>query len=255
MSDTPSEVRLASAFAELADTLVDNFDVIDFLHTLTGHAVSLLELDAARVLLANALGQPVVTAVSTEATRQLELSAATDEQSPGRDCLASGRALADTPLDSPDSRARWPHFAPAAQGLGFTHVAAVPMRLRDQVIGALTLFHHRPIPLGEPGLRLAQALADTATIAILQQRVLSDQTLLAVQLQETLQARITIDQAQGIIVERRGLSTEDALRLLREQSRSQRRLLTDLAHQIIEEITDRTLLDAGPTRPAPEQPG
>lgn len=253
MSITPHEARLTTAFVELADTLVDTFDIIDFLHTLCGHVVDLLELDAAGVVLADALGHLVDAAGSNEAARQLELAGIHWDESPCRDCYLGGLALPDSPLDSPDSRSRWPNFTETALRLGFTRAASVPLRLRAQVIGSLNLFHHGPAPLGPARLRMAQALADTATIGILQQRAVADQALLAGRLHETLQARLSVDQAKGVLAAQHGMSVEESFELLRRCAHSQRRLLTDLAHEVVEGIADHALLGRiRPPAPVPQ---
>jgi len=228
------EDRLAAAFIELADTLVDDFDIMDFLHTLTDHAVRLLEVDAAGVLLVDLRGQMIDATASDETTRRLELAQIQWEEGPCRDCARSGVPVADTSLDDAVAQQRWPRFTRHAIELGFTAVAGVPLRLRTQVVGALNLFHRRPGALGVGDLRLAQALADAATIGLLQQRAVHDRTTLTTQLQGALYSRITIEQAKGILAERTGLSMDEVFRRLRGYARRNGRLLTDLADAVID---------------------
>ncbi|MHA6756999.1 GAF and ANTAR domain-containing protein [Streptacidiphilus sp. PAMC 29251] len=238
--------RLATAFVELADTLVDTFDIIDFLHTLADHTVALLDLDAAGVILADPQGQLIDAAASNEATRQLELSGIAWDESPCRDCFIAGTAVPDTALGVPGSGTRWPHFASAALDLGFTRVAALPLRLRTQTVGALNLFHHRPDPLTASQLRIGQALADTATIGILQQRTVADQTLLTTQLQHAMQSRLVIEQAKGALAAHRDIGVDAAFDLMRQHARAHQQLLTDLAGEVIEGIADTALLGKDP---------
>jgi GAF domain-containing protein len=151
--------------------------------------------------------------------------------------------LPDHRLDTMASLTRWPHYAHAATGLGLRRVAAVPLRLREQVIGALSLFHNQPGGLSLPQLRLAQALADTAAIGILQQRSTADQALLATQLEHALQARIVIEQAKGALATHHAIDTDTAFELMRAHARTHQQRLTDLARQILEGTANRSLFD------------
>ena len=135
-------------------------------------------------------------------------------------------------MSEPDLAAagqRWPAFAPAAAGAGFAAVQALPMRLRDEVIGAMNLFMEMPGRLDETGLRVGQALADVATIGLLQERNFRHQEVLAEQLQGALNSRVAIEQAKGVLAERLGLDMGQAFELLRGQARAQNRRLAELA--------------------------
>jgi GAF domain-containing protein len=245
MPDRPREERLAAAFVDLADTLVRDFDVINFLHTLTEHCVDLLEVTAAGVLLATPQGQLVDAAASDERTRGLEMNSIEWDEGPCRDCFRTGVPVPDVPLDSEMARARWPHFAPRAVQLGFTSVVAAPLRLHDQVIGALNLFRDQPGPLNASQLRLGQALADTATIGILQQRAVSEQMTVTAQLQATLDSWIVIEQAKGCLAQLRDTGVEEAFTLMRAHARNRSVRLTDVARQVIDGTADASLLDPG----------
>src|SRR5271155_4646029 len=133
---------LADAFVELTDTMVADFDVIDFLHVLTDRSVQLLDVSAAGLLLADPRGELRVVAASSEAARLLELFPLQNDQGPCLDCFRSGGPVAAADLAA--AATRWPRFAAAAQQAGFAAVQALPMRLRDQVIGALNLFRAEP---------------------------------------------------------------------------------------------------------------
>jgi GAF domain-containing protein len=238
--DRPREERLAAAFVDLADTLVRDFDVINFLHTLTEHCVDLLDVSAAGVLLATPQGQLVDAAASDERTRALELSTIEWDEGPCRDCFAS-RSQVGAFLDDAAAQARWPRFTPHALGLGFTSVAAAPLRLHDHVIGALGLFRDKSGQLDASQLRLGQALADTATIGVLQQRAVSEQMTVTVQLQAALDSRIVIEQAKGSLANHRGISVEEAFLLMRRHSRNHGVRLTELARQVLQGSADTSL--------------
>ncbi|MBQ0854667.1 GAF and ANTAR domain-containing protein [Streptomyces sp. BH-SS-21] len=245
MPDKSRDDRLAAAFVELSDTLVRDFDVIGFLHTLTEHCVGLLEVRAAGVLLATPQGQLVDAAASDNHTRRLEMDSIEWDEGPCRDCYHSGVQVPDVPLDTEAARARWPWFAPRALEMGFTSVVAAPLRLHEQVIGALNLFRDQSGPLDASQLRLGQALADTATIGILQQRAVAEQMNITAQLQAALDSRIIVEQAKGSLSQRRRVSVEEAFVLMRIHARDHQVRLTDIARQILDGTADASLLDRG----------
>lgn len=255
MPYVPYHERLVAAFVELTDTLTTDFDIIAFLHTLTGHCVDLLDVRAAGVLLATPQGHIVDAAASDAATRRLELDSIEWDEGPCHDCFHSGDPATELSLDLPAARRRWPRFTPRATALGYRSVVASPLRLREQTIGALNLFRDTADPLPEPQLRLARGLADTAAISILQQRAALEQTAITAQLQEALNRRTTIEQAKGALAQHRQVSVDEAFTLLHEYARAHRQLLADLAREVIEGIADETLLAAQPARPprSPEE--
>lgn len=227
------EQQLADVFVELADTLVDDFDVIDFLHLLSGRCVSLLDVSAAGLLLTDQRGTLRVLAASSEETRLLELFQLQSDQGPCLDCFRSNRPVAVADLTGPDALRRWPRFAAEARRIGFASVHALPMRLRDEIIGALNLFGSRPGPLGDGTLAIAQAFADVATIGLLQARLIRRGETLAEQLQTALNSRILIEQAKGVIAERRNINIDDAFNQLRRAARERNRRLSDLAAEVV----------------------
>ncbi|MEU6379224.1 GAF and ANTAR domain-containing protein [Streptomyces sp. NPDC046909] len=240
------EERLATAFVELADTLVGDFDIIAFLHTLADHCVDLLDVTAAGVMLATPQGDILDAAASDDRTRQLETDSIDWNEGPCLDCFHTGKPISGIPLVHPHARTHWPRFAHRAQELGFTSVAAAPLRLREQTIGALNLFRADPDPLEPAQLRLGQALADIATIGILQQRAVHEQAIVSGQLQAALDSRIVIEQAKGALAHIRGISVDDAFHQLRHYARHHRRRLTDVAREVMDGSTEVPL-------PAPEQ--
>src|ERR1700744_3677421 len=221
------EQLLAATFVELADTLVADFDVTDFLHGLADRAVQLLGVDAAGLMLADQRGSLRGVASSTEQARLAELFQLQHDQGPCLECFQSGSPVYEA--DMAAAAQRWPVFAPAAAGAGFAAMQALPMRLRDDVIGAMNLFMRTPRRLDEARLRVGQALADVATIGLLQERNLRHQEVLAEQLQGALNSRVVIEQAKGMLAERLGLDMGKAFDLLRSQARGQNRRVAELA--------------------------
>jgi GAF domain-containing protein len=225
------EESLAKTFVQLADTLVDDYDVADLLDRLVSACVGLLGATAAGLLLDDQEGNLAVVASSGEATHLLEVFQLQNDEGPCLDCVRSG-----TTVISPDLAAdgeRWPAFVPAAQAAGFSSVVAVPLRLRDQIVGGLNLFNSVARAMSPSEQRLAQALADVATIGILQRRSFHRSERVAEQLQHALNSRVTIEQAKGVLAERRVISMDDAFDTLRQYARSRNLKLTDVAYDVV----------------------
>jgi len=223
---------MTDVFVEVADTLIDDFDLIDFLHLLAERCVDLLEVSAVGLLLTDRRGALRVMAASGEETRLLELFQIQVDEGPCLDCFRSGGPISVG--DLAESGSRWPQFARAAAETGFAAVTALPMRLREEVIGALNLFDIHPGELSAQQQRVGQALADVATIGILQQRAISSRDLLTAQLENALRSRVVIEQAKGVIAERHGVDQGQAFERLRAAARNHNRRLADLAEAIVE---------------------
>ena len=226
---------LSGTFVDLADTLVADFDVVDFLHLLTDRSVALLAASAAGVVLADPRGELRVAAASSEAAGLMELFQIQNDQGPCLDCFRTGQPVTAADLAGPAQQ--WPRFAAAAAQAGFRAVEALPMRLRDQVIGALNLFWAAPGPLDPAELRIGQALADVATIGLLQERNVRRGETLAEQLQAALNSRVVIEQAKGKLAERLGLDMDRSFGLLRDYARNSNQRLTDVARHFVESAT------------------
>jgi transcriptional regulator with GAF, ATPase, and Fis domain len=224
---------LSDTFVDLADTLVADFDMIDFLHMLTDRSVALLSASAAGVMLADPRGELRLAASSNEAVGLLELFQLQNDQGPCLDCFRTGQPVTAADLAGPAAQ-RWPRFATAATEKGFRRVEALPMRLRDQVIGALNLFRADPGPFDPTELRIGQALADVATIGLLQERNVRRSENIAEQLQRALNSRVVIEQAKGKLAERLTIDMDQAFGLLRDYARNSNQRLTDVAANFVE---------------------
>ena len=223
---------LSETFVELTDTMVSDFDVIDFLHLLTDRSVQLLDVSAAGLLLADPRGELRVVAASSQAARLLELFQLQNDQGPCLDCFRAGRPVAAADLAA--EAQRWPRFAAAAQQAGFAAVQALPMRLREQVIGALNLFRAVPGAFDPADIRIGQALADVATISLLHERSMRHSDTLNEQLQTALNSRVIIEQAKGKLAERLGLDMDQAFNVLRNHARARNQRLSDLAQAFVD---------------------
>jgi hypothetical protein len=225
------EREVTRAFVRLASSLAQGYDVVELLSGLTADCATLLDVASAGLLLADGRGALHVMAASSERTRQLEVFQVQRDDGPCRDCYLYG-----APVSAPDLREavdRWPQFAPAALRAGFLSVHAVPMRLRDKVLGALGLFGTAAGALGADDLSLGQALADVASVALVQDRVTSDQRTVNEQLQTALDSRIVLEQAKGVLAQQGSLQMDAAFEVLRRFARDHNLSLTAVAEAVV----------------------
>ncbi|WP_410665320.1 GAF and ANTAR domain-containing protein [Amycolatopsis sp. lyj-84] len=240
---TRRDERLASTFVSLADTLVADFDVLDFLIMLTERAVELLDVDAAGVILSDQRGGWRPTAGSSERAELVEVFAAQTLEGPCLDCVRTGMPVASANLAAESGR--WARFAPVALSAGFRAACAVPMRLRDDVIGALTLLSINPVAIDDASIVLGRALADVATIGILQQRAIRHDEVVFEQLQAALHHRTVVEQAKGVLAQSGGVDMHQAFLALRGYAHAHHRRLSDVAGDVAKNILDPHALLTG----------
>jgi transcriptional regulator with GAF, ATPase, and Fis domain len=245
-----NEHDILRALVEVADTFVADYDVVDFLHGLAERCVTLLDVDEAGVMLRDPSKALRYVASSSEEMRLVELLELQHEEGPCLDAYRRGRLTMSTGLE--DAEQKWPSFGSHARGAGFASMAGIPMRLRVDTIGSLNLFSRRPGGLAEGDQHVAQAMADIATIGILQQRAIHDGHVVATQLQSALESRVAIEQAKGILAERMAINVDDAFTLLRDHSRANNIKLTGTARDVV----SGALLPAAIAQSAPQpKPG
>ncbi|WP_299035823.1 GAF and ANTAR domain-containing protein [uncultured Pseudokineococcus sp.] len=228
--------RLAEVFVELADTLVDEFDVVDFLQVLTERAVELLGADAAGLMLADQRGGLRLMTSTTQRAGSLEAFEIQSSEGPCMDCFATGAPVVN--VDLAGAGERWPAFTAAAAEQGYGAAHALPLRLRGHVVGAMNLFTDAAVRLGEEDVAVGQSMADIATIGLLQQRSLREQTVLSEQLQGALTSRVLVEQAKGVLAERAGVDVGEAFALMRSHARRRGTTLTSIATAVVEGSLD-----------------
>jgi GAF domain-containing protein len=231
--------KIAATFVRLADTLVSDFDVVDVLHVLVDGCVDLLGISAAGLMLADEEGRLHVMVASSESAHFLELLQLQNDEGPCLECYRTGEAVTVEYLE--ETQARWPAFASQALEKGYGSVHALPMRLRGDTIGGLNLFARAEESRADEGVwSIAQAMADTATIAILQDRLARGREMVNEQLQSALNSRIIIEQAKGILAASLDVGVGEAFDLLRSRARSSRSRLTDVATDVVTHGADAT---------------
>lgn len=226
------EELIADTFVGMADSLVDDFDIIDMLTGLTVGCVDIGLATACGILLADEHAKLRVMAASNERAHLLELFQLQNDEGPCLEAFSTGEPVAHPDLSTASDR--WPVFAPEAVRAGFHSVHAFPLRLRTSVIGAMNLFSAEDRDISEPDSHLAQALADVASIAILQDQMIRQSDLRAGQLQHALDSRVAIEQAKGMLAERAQVEMDQAFTMLRTHARSSRLHLTAVALQVVD---------------------
>jgi GAF domain-containing protein len=233
---TVSADRLARVFVEVADTLVDEFDLIEFFQMLTTRTAELLDTSPVGLLIANQRGRLEFMAASDENVRLLELFQVQTQEGPCLDAHRSGAPVVNADLSAAASR--WPIFAPHAAAAGFRSVHAFPLRLRSEKIGALNVFSSSVGGrLEAEDVAIVQALADVASIGLLQERAISRGELLTEQLQGALNSRIIIEQAKGAVAQARHITVDEAFELIRSYARHNQRRLGDVAYSVITDLS------------------
>ena len=243
------ESAVTRAFVSLANSLVDNFDVVDLLSGLTADCAQLLDIASAGLLLADQRRVLHVLAASSEVTRNLEVFQVQRDEGPCLDCYRSGAPVVASDLAAQEGR--WPQFAPAAVAAGFASVHAVPMRLKGDVLGALGLFGAQVGALPEEDLALAQALAHVSSVAIVHGTTAADANALTAQLQGALRSRVVVEQAKGLLAQGGDLDMDQAFAALRRYARDHNQRLSEVARtMVLRELAAQRVLDHHASSPA-----
>ncbi|GAA2864194.1 transcriptional regulator [Actinoplanes cyaneus] len=231
---TVSAERLASIFREVAGTLVDDFDLVDFLHTLTDRATNLVGAAATGLLMADPRGLLRYMAASDENAKLLELLQLQNDEGPGLDAFTTGRPVVNVDLGT--AAGRWPRFAPRAASAGYRSAHAFPLQVRRQVIGVMNVFGATGSgDFAAADVSVMQALTDVAAIGLLQARTIRQSEVLTEQLQSALHSRIVIEQSKGAVAQACGVTVGEAFTAIRRYAREQNRKLTDVAYAITTE--------------------
>jgi len=239
------EQLVGEAFVALADTLVDEYDIIELLDRLVSYSVALLAADAAGIMLGDARRELRVVAASSDDAEVMELLQLQADEGPCMQCFHTAAPVSVADLG--EAADRWPGFVAAVSDRGaFRSVHALPLRLRGEAIGALNLFHHAPGALPAADLALGQALADVATIGILQERAIRRGEVVNEQLQTALNSRVIIEQAKGVLAQHSGLTMDTAFDRLRSYARNRNLRLSEVARQVVAEALELDMVVGQP---------
>jgi transcriptional regulator with GAF, ATPase, and Fis domain len=228
------EREVIAAFVGIATSLTEGYDVVDLYSRLTSDCVQLLDIASAGLLLADARGVLHLMAASSDRTRDVETFQLQRHEGPCLDCFRDGVPVLVQDLSAEEKR--WPQFVPAALGAGIASVHALPMRLHDAVLGTLGLFGAQPGLLNEDDLHLGQALAATASLALVAERNSADKDVLNAQLNTALHSRVVLEQAKGLLAQSGDLDMEQAFAVLRRYARDHNEKVSHIAAQTVERV-------------------
>nr|WP_254281011.1 GAF and ANTAR domain-containing protein [Frigoribacterium sp. VKM Ac-2836] len=218
-------------FVTLADSLVTGFDTIDVLQMLVERTTSLFDASDAGIILVGSTGDLEVIASTNERSKLVGLLQLRAGEGPCVESYSTGTVVSVPDLGEIDDR--WPVFADLARDSGYGSVHAIPLRLRDQTLGSLNLFRDSTGTLNEDDATAAQALADVATISILQERALREVDSTREQLQRALDGRVVIEQAKGVVSYTQSVDMDEAFQRIRRHARSNRLPLVEVAAAVV----------------------
>ena len=231
MTTGTRESKLSTAFVKLADTLVTEFDVVDLLHWLVEQCTDILDTQAGGLMLADLTGQLQLVASTSEEAELVEIFQLAAGEGPCLDCFRSGTPVTVGNIEADGGS--WPTFSAEALKFGFRSIHATPLRLRGQVIGTMNLFSDHVGALVSEDIAVAQALADVATIGILQERHIRSANVVTEQLQRALDSRILIEQAKGILATTMNTTMNNAFAIMRTYARDRNLPLRQVADDVI----------------------
>jgi GAF domain-containing protein len=246
MNDQSRERRLNAAFVTVADTLTDDYDVVELLHTLVQECTEILDAQAGGLMLADAEGELQLVASTSQSVDVVEVMQLDAGAGPCLDCFATGEAISIG--DIAESGDAWPVFRAAALAQGFVSVHATPLQLRGNVIGTMNLFGTSIGALSRRDADVAQALADVATIGILHERLIRQSHVVAEQLQRALDTRILVEQAKGVLAQAGGLDVDEAFSALRRYARDHNLVLRTVAEGVVNRRIDVLATSDEPSR-------
>lgn len=226
------EALLVHTFVSLADSLVDQYDIIELLQNLVDRSTDLFDAAASGIVLGPDDRHLEVIVSTSEESRIVGLMQLRAGEGPCVEAVTTGTVV--SVANTTEMAARWPVFADAAQESHYRSVHAIPMRLRGETIGSLNLFRTDEGPLNDDDAIAAQALADVATISVLQERALRDSTVIREQLQHALDSRIVIEQAKGVLSHTHQVDMDAAYRLLRHQARHTQTPMSTIAQGVVD---------------------
>lgn len=231
MTALTREHHLLGTFVALADSLVDDFDVVDVLQRLVDECISLFDASAAGILLLSRSNKLEVIVSTSERSELVELMQLRAGAGPCVEAATTGQVVSVGDIDQ--IAHRWPAFAADARASGFASIHAIPMRLRESTLGSLNLLRDEPGVLNAADAAAAQALADIATISILQQRLVEESELAQAQLQRALDSRVVIEQAKGYLAQRLNIDMDEAFARIRKRARSTQARISVVAADVI----------------------
>jgi hypothetical protein len=221
-------VLLASTLIEITSSVTHGAETIDIFTDLARRCVELLPVSAAGILLRDASDTLQVIGASNPSAHLLDLFQVQNDEGPCLECSKTGEPVSDEKLSA---NGPWPGFSEQARANGFSATYALPLRSRHLTVGALNLFAKGILSEGQ--LVIAQALADSATLSLLQVDPTADLQIVIRRIHVAVESRNTIEQAQGMIAQRFSLDVESAYTRLLDVSREAQMSLYEVAYAVV----------------------
>lgn len=230
-ADQSSARDIGTVLAEFAQLMISDHSTQAVLERLGNYSTELLPVDGVGVLLRSPDGGMEVATANTEAGMIVEQLEAELLEGPCTDALASGEQVLAPDLAA--TQDRYPKFVPRALDAGVRSVHGLPLTIRAETIGSMDLIAYEPLDLTPAHLATAQLLGDVTVSYLANSRVVAEKSALAEQLQHALDSRVLIEQAKGVIAERRGITVDQAFDAVRRYARSNQRKLREVCEEII----------------------
>jgi hypothetical protein len=225
------EKDLIEVLVLLADALGSGRDFLDTMDRLVDSSTTYTAAIEAGMMLADADGTLHVVASTSERAADVEEAQLGLEQGPCLDAYRTG-AVVEVP-DIAASRDRWPGFADVADTRGLRAAHAVPLRLRADTVGGFDMFADHPVRLSDRDASLVEALAQMVTISLTYHRIAQGQASVIEQLRKTLDARVVIEQAKGVLAYRHTVAVDDVFLILRRHARTTGVGLLEVAENVV----------------------
>lgn len=240
VADITREEKINDAFVRVAGTLIDDYDVVDLLSTLMNTCTELLDVQAGGILLTDTTGGLELVASTSEEAETVEIMTVAAGAGPCIESYTTG-AVVSVPNIDEDAQS-WPRFRRTALEQGFRAAHAIPLRLHGQVIGAMNLMSTDAGALSARDSRLAQALADVATVGIVHERNFRQPAVVSAQLHLALDTRVLIEQAKGALAQYLSCTMTEAFTALRDYARTHEISLRVAAQGVLDRTTPIELI-------------
>ena len=222
---------LAREFAQLSQSLLNGDTVADVLRKIVAASSALVpDADLVSITMRTASGEYTTPLHTDVLAEQLDHLQYTHDEGP---CVEATRTPGPGIVDVTDLKAtpRWTRWAPAAAALGIRSVLAIGLAPegRSSRLGALNFYAFHPHKLRGLNRDMVVLLASHATVALAATHAVTAAELELAQLRTALATRDVIGQAKGILMQRRGMSSDEAFETLRRASQHLNIKLADIA--------------------------
>ncbi len=223
---------LIDVLSEFAQTLTGRFEVSEVLYRLAEHVITILDVRGAGVSVVDENGQLRPVTGINELTLTLESVEEQFQEGPCVDAFKQGDIIVVEEIERDIDR--WPKWASEAMRRNVHAVLGIPLRVRDESIGAMNVYNSEPRKWREPDVRVARVLTDMAASYVANASELEQSRRTTEQLREALGSRIIIEQAKGVISVDQQCSVDDAFALLRDHSRRHNVSLRAVAEAVVQ---------------------